>query len=305
MTNARRFPQFRLRTLIVGVVIACAAFASIRWFSERTRAQKKAIAAMAEVGGVCRYDFQVVNDEYDPTAKSWVPGALINFVGVDYFHPILSIEIVHRRSTKLEPKVRSEKFAQIESFTSLEVLVLDYPFPSADDLQHIARLSKLRRLHLGGPRLIAEDDVPLLSRLKNLKILTVSDLKTTDKTLEDLSELDQLRELSLPGGAITNNGLAHLKRLRHLETLSLAAQDGKITDDGIPHLTELAELGYLDLNGSNVTDKGIMQLQGMQTLRYLDVGYTLVRDVRPLQTALPKCKIRGPRKQSLDPPADR
>jgi hypothetical protein len=58
---------------------------------------------------------------------------------------------------------------------------------------------------------------------------------------------------------VTDEGLAHLGGLKHLEKLTLGGP--AITDRGLTPLRGLPELRDLDLFGTRVTDAGVRQLK--------------------------------------------
>ena len=67
----------------------------------------------------------------------------------------------------------------------------------------------------------------------------------------------------------------------------------KITDDGLVHLKKLSHLQTLDLTDTQITDAGLEHLKGLTKLEYLKLTRTQVTDagVADLQKALPNCKI--------------
>jgi hypothetical protein len=113
----------------------------------------------------------------------------------------------------------------------------------------------------------------------------------TDRGLEHLKGLSQLRWLDLPGTQVTDSGLEHLKGLKQLQILSL--NDTKVTDAGLQHLKGLPQLEWLDLDGTQVTDAGLEHLKGLTHLWRLTLHRTNVTDQgeNRLQRALPECEI--------------
>jgi hypothetical protein len=58
---------------------------------------------------------------------------------------------------------------------------------------------------------------------------------------------------------ITDDGLVHLKNLRHLRFLDL--RHNEITDEGLQHLENMHEMELLILIGTKVTPAGVKELQ--------------------------------------------
>ena len=76
----------------------------------------------------------------------------------------------------------------------------------------------------------------------------------TDKEIEHLKWMIDLKQLSLNGGNVTDAGLGHLGGLTKLEVLDLC--NTKITDAWRDAMPELPKLAWLDLRGTKVTDAG-------------------------------------------------
>jgi hypothetical protein len=83
--------------------------------------------------------------------------------------------------------------------------------------------------------------------------------KPDDKNFDFLHSLPHLRELSLGGKCITDDGLVQLKNCPELENLDLSYT--QITDAGLIHLKDLKHLKVLYLRGTQVTAKGIEELK--------------------------------------------
>ena len=105
-----------------------------------------------------------------------------------------------------------------------------------------------------------------LQGLKQLRTLILDDTRITDAGLALLAGLGELEELSLQTTPITDAGIAHLARLKKLRVLSLNFVH-QVTDEGIAHLAGLAELQVLSLNCTRVADAGMAHLAGLTKLR--------------------------------------
>jgi hypothetical protein len=116
-------------------------------------------------------------------------------------------------------------------------------------------------------------------RLEPLNIVvSVSDFgfKTTDEDVQPLSELTEVKYISLSGTKITDKALSYMAGLKKLETLYIG--DTKITDSGLVYLKDLTNLRELWLRGNNITDNGIKNLEKMSKLESLDVCRTSFGD---------------------------
>jgi hypothetical protein len=113
----------------------------------------------------------------------------------------------------------------------------------------------------------------------------------TDAGLAHLRGLPQLRSLSLDSTSVTDAGLVHLRFLPELAELNLA--NTEITDAGLEYVGACAQLEDLDLSGTRVTDAGLVHLQSFRHLKTLRLNPTAVTEdgVEKLQRAMPFLKI--------------
>jgi hypothetical protein len=127
--------------------------------------------------------------------------------------------------------------------------------------------------------------------------------KTTDDTLAYLARLPHLETLRLQCALkVTDDGLSHLEGLTGLRRLWFGYTN--ITDAALVHLQNLTNLQELHIGvyRSQFDDPGLLYLKRLKNLRDLSLNYTKVSDkaVQDLQESLPHCKItvrRTPPKQ--------
>ena len=119
----------------------------------------------------------------------------------------------------------------------------------------------------------------------------LSNTRATDKALEHLKGLVDIKSLALNNTEITDAGLVHLSGLVSLEHLYL--NDTAIGDVGLEHIRGLANIRGLDLRNTEVSDTGLECLSEMTELELLDLTGTDVTElgVKDLQQLLPKCVI--------------
>lgn len=130
-----------------------------------------------------------------------------------------------------------------------------------------------------------------VAKIKGLHTLHLSQTKIADEQLPVISTMKDLRELRLTKTSVTGKGMASLTTLENLETLSLNMT--KVGDDGMKALGSMKNLKSLDLGDTPLTDKGLEDLTGLENLKTLRVYTTKVtaQGVKKLQIALPKCKV--------------
>ncbi len=103
-----------------------------------------------------------------------------------------------------------------------------------------------------------------------------SSFKATDEDVQPLSELTEVKYISLSGTKITDKALSYMAGLKKLETLYIG--DNKITDSGLVYLKDLINLRELWLRGNDITDNGVKYLKDMSKLESLDVSRTSLGD---------------------------
>ena len=136
-----------------------------------------------------------------------------------------------------------------------------------------------------------DDDLLLVSRLKQIEFLDLADTRVGDKGLAHLSRLVHLKDLALTGMAISDAGLRSLDSCVELRALSL--EETNLTDEGLLGLTTLPELEWLNLSGTRITGAGLRQLARCSQLRTLVVDGCLVsrEDIAELAGALPQLQV--------------
>ncbi|MCI0701247.1 MAG: hypothetical protein L0241_09235 [Planctomycetia bacterium] len=127
----------------------------------------------------------------------------------------------------------------------------------ADDatIQHLAPLTRLRRLYLGGTKVTGRglEIFPLLTHLH------LVDTQTDNKGMASIASLPRLQNLNLFDTRITGSALPHVSGLRWLE--EFCAWATPIRDKDLVHLEGLKNLNWVYLYNTHVTKKGINALQ--------------------------------------------
>jgi hypothetical protein len=105
-----------------------------------------------------------------------------------------------------------------------------------------------------------------ISRLTNLRILTLFSTGITDKGLEHLRPLRSLRGLELHQAFISSSGLAVLMDLPALEYLPL---NTGVTDAGLRQVAQLSNLRWLNIMGGKMWGPGLAELVKLPRLERL------------------------------------
>lgn len=143
-----------------------------------------------------------------------------------------------------------------------------------DDLKHLAHLTGLREIDLGGAT-IHGTGLKHLAGLKLLKCLWLNETQVGDNELACLVGLPSLRGLGLSQTPTNDAGMVHVGKMTALELLDLSAGVG---DEGLGCLRTLVNLRWLSAGNSGVTDKGLAHLEGMTRLEYLDLDNAQITD---------------------------
>ncbi len=146
------------------------------------------------------------------------------------------------------------------------------------DWNHLCQLGDLEYLHNRFDN-VTNDDLQNLARLSKLKVLIlqtpVSSFQPEEYfgreppfsavALEPLKDMDQLRQLALATDRLLDDGLAQVKLVPHLLLLHLT---GHFTNGGLKHLAKLPEIRRLWLSG-HFDDDGLIYLAKLETLETL------------------------------------
>ncbi len=130
---------------------------------------------------------------------------------------------------------------------------------------------------LGRPRATTDEDLALVGQLDTLKDVSFwRSANITDAGLAHLRGLRRLETLSIEGPGLTDAGLAHLGGLKRLQ--SLQVRNCSITGPGLAALEGLTELRVLQLEGNPITDVGLPYIEGLSRLRNLSLAKCPVGD---------------------------
>jgi len=177
----RRWFQFRLRTLLVAVLVFSL---PLSWFAsrmERARRQKEAVEAIERLGGAVFYPWEV------PFSTHREP-RLLRWLGKDFY----DIALVSMCGTKITPEI----VVHLKQLPALPALTL----------QHCD---------------FGDQGLRFLSDLRGLEWLDLSFTSTTDGDLICLEDSPSLRWLSLYRTPVTDTGLSFLESLPNLTHLEL------------------------------------------------------------------------------------
>ncbi len=228
----RRLIQFRLRTVILLMFIACMIMGV--WYQMREHVQpfREQKAALAEL-----------QDKIEFVAtESACPFWLKPFFNEDEFQDVVHLSFLNRYNFK------NEDVKLLKTFPRLRKLSLQNTSVDSEGLAEIAPLRHLERLSLKRLR-INDDDLVHLKAMQNLQVLHLSYTQVQGDGLKHLAGLP-LRELELNELRLQDEHVPDLLRHRRLQRLVLGHH--QISDANISRLSHLPRLKALSLHwGSN------------------------------------------------------
>ena len=144
--------------------------------------------------------------------------------------------------------------------------------------EHIA----LRGINLELCPRVDDEAVKQLSRARGLVVLGLMGVDVSEKGLESLQTLKNLRALDLEiCEQVSDTGCQALGQMSQLRVLILKKtgfEKLKITDAGLSQLAALQELEVLNLYGNKITDVGLVHLRRFPNLQSLDLSLTAITD---------------------------
>jgi hypothetical protein len=307
----RSWFRYSLRTLTLAML---AIGIGLGWYASRARQQRELYQAIYHSNSSAYYDFQLIEEQYDPQRNSWAPPWLHERLGSDFVHPVVKVHFLDDiRAGRPDSRQVDEFCRRLGAFPRLRSVSLEHG--TDERLRHIGRvrtlerlqitwsgavtnqgiealgdLSQLRSLEAGGV-ILSEDSWRMLGRLRRLEVLEVSGRELTDDKVAHLASLMHLRELRVlyNFGEVTDAGLKTLAGLQNLEVLEIGAR--QVTDEGLAHVARLPRLRVLSLQlkKSHVTNRGVAELAELTQLTNLTLGGVEATD----EGLLPLARLRG------------
>jgi Leucine-rich repeat (LRR) protein len=253
--------QFRLRTLLLLVLLFCVLFGAWKVLIDLPNERERdRIAALRNLGA------------YVTTAPRG-PAWMQRLFGERYFQRVIhldgspcisSVELLPwaAQCSWLEclrivnsRDVQSHHLVAIGQLRRLSSLDLTRTGIGDEGMAHIERLPDLKSLDLYGTN-IGDEGMRHVGRMRNLRSLDLDGTHVTDPGLEHLKGLSELEVLNLRGTRVTDAGLCHLKALPKLQILNLRIPPSVLKPIGLsphpfPNTTCVSAEGVADLRRAN------------------------------------------------------
>jgi Leucine-rich repeat (LRR) protein len=170
-------------------------------------------------------------------------------------------------------KITSAGLRHLTKLTNLESLEIESEKITDESVAHLSSLTRLKELWPS--REFSNRGLESVRKMEGLESLWLEYAQSvTDKGLESLSGLTQLRCLYLHSPSITDAGLKHLSSLTNLDLLAL--REAPISSAGLAHLANLNNLRRLTLDSSEIDDSGIEIFGRFTRLQELNLDYSRI-----------------------------
>jgi len=159
-----------------------------------------------------------------------------------------------------------------------------------EDFIPLSQLTEVKYISCSGSK-ITDKALSHIAGLKKLEVLYIGDTQVADRGLINLEELSELRELWLRGTRVTDKGIRHLKGLSKLESLLISRTS--LSDVSLMVIKNLTSLRSLDISSTNVTDAGVLELKELKNLKYLNLydTKTTPKGISELAKVIPELQI--------------
>jgi hypothetical protein len=130
-----------------------------------------------------------------------------------------------------------------------------------------------------------------LARMRNLRVLELTDMPVEDAWLASLRTLPELRRINLDNAyKVTDAGLAHLSGLTHLREINF--HHTKVTGSGLGSLASAKELNRVYLNEQS--DAALKAMGRIGKLHALEEALTAAEERPATNADVARFMIRGP-----------
>jgi Leucine-rich repeat (LRR) protein len=209
----------------------------------------------------------------------------ITDIGVGYLAELpnlkeLSINRVHSADLTRNTEYYTDKgLESLAKCKTLEVLGIGSIGITDVGLEHVAKLTNLKRLTLYGCDNVTDKGLAQLAALKSLRDLNIAYGQITLSGINQLNSITSLIHMDISlrrrdvdfrqdGAVLDLSALNFLEKLR----INFPANSEKFADEDLKCLAGLKSLKWLNISPYDYTDKGIAYLEGLTNLEILYIG---------------------------------
>lgn len=132
----------------------------------------------------------------------------------------------------------------------------------------LSKIPSLRGLSVSGSHL-TNKSVDAISKLVDLKYLKIHNIQKAN--LDGLLNLTNLETLALPSSTISEGLMKNLGKLRNISALDLSRSKSRIV---APELKKLEKLERLNLKYTDFSGEHVESIANLRNLKFLNIGYT-------------------------------
>jgi hypothetical protein len=310
-------PKPRWKTLSVRALLALILVIGLwlGWVVHKARQQREAVAALQKFGGFVHYDWEFINGpvkvpqgnsiwmpswgKFRPKSKPWAPAWLRRAAGDECFQSIAHVSLYvdlkkqFADASWVNMGPADDALRKLGTQKSVRTLQIGGNQVTDENLAYVGQMTGLEELNIAWGFPLTDKGFSKLGGLKRLRIFYLDHSAMTDASLEAIGKMTSLEELNIAGNGFSDQGLAHLRGLTRLKSLSLGEGKHKITDAGLKSLLQSKSLEDLDIRGWQVSDEGIASCRELKQLKSLRIGLSKEQSDRQmrLQAMLPGVKI--------------
>lgn len=181
---------------------------------------------------------------------------------------------------------------------SLAGLIVNRDTGISDDcIDDLNELPNLSRLYVDNTS-ITGAGLTRLKRLNQLATLSAAGLKSMPIALKKLNHNNTIKILALIDCKLTDNDVAPIAGMTALTSLRLG-QNSKLTNNALAKLDKLKHLEYLYIRGTGVTDSCVEILKRFPALHVLSIDYENWSPAQQtkLKESLRQCRLEPPQKK--------
>ena len=164
-------------------------------------------------------------------------------------------------------------------FTKLNALEIGFMDLQDTDLMHISTLEKLEFLSLPGNKEFTGTGLMFISDKAKLWHLDLQSTSIDDDGVSEIVKFTNLKDLSLAKSKnpnLTEKGLEQLEFLKNLRSLDL--HDTNLDDDSFQRICNLTNLEVLWMGMTRVSDKGMKFIENLRNLTQLNIYDTQITE---------------------------
>lgn len=228
-------------------------------------ANAQAIAAIKAMPGISvqEKDGEVIGVDFRKCGDDWVKT----------FPRVLEIPSIQTISVS-GPAATHDLIVTLKALPNLKALRMEQASITDETIAQIAKFPKVDDLLLDRCG-ITDECLKSLGQSKTIKRIRAPRTKLSDAGLAYLKDTVQLELLDLSDcNQISDQGLSHIKGLSKLRNLSLWGP--RITDDGMKYLSGMTNMVAISFQDCGVTDQSFGALSGMTKLKEFDIFRTRV-----------------------------